>query len=159
MDEAGPPRSNIPEYSVSDLSGAIKRTLEGAFGRIRVRGEITELKKYGSGHSYLSLKDEGGKLRAVIWKTALPRLGLKPEDGMEVIATGKISAYGDRSEYQLVIDRLEYAGAGALLARVELLRQRLAAEGLFDAARKKPLPRLPAMLGVVTSASGAPLSS
>ena len=157
MDEAGPPRSNIPEYSVSDLSGAIKRTLEGAFGRIRVRGEVTELKKYSSGHTYLSLKDEGGKLRAVIWKTALPRLGLKPEDGIEVIATGKISAYGDRSEYQLVIDRLEYAGAGALLARVELLRQRLAAEGLFDAAAKKPLPRLPAVLGLVTSASGAVL--
>jgi exodeoxyribonuclease VII large subunit len=157
MDEAAPARSNIPEYSVSDLSGAIKRTLEGAFGRIRVRGEITELKFYPSGHTYLSLKDEGGKVRAVIWKSAAGRLGLKPENGVEVIATGKISAYGDRSEYQLVIDRLDYAGAGALLARIELLKQRLAAEGLFEAALKKPIPLLPAVVGVVTSSSGAVL--
>jgi exodeoxyribonuclease VII large subunit len=158
MDEAAPAtRSNIPEYSVSDLSGAIKRTLEGAFGRIRVRGEITELKAYPSGHVYLSLKDEGGKLRAVIWKSAVGRLGLKPENGVEVIATGKISAYGDRSEYQLVIDRLDYAGAGALLARIEMLKQRLAAEGLFDPALKQPIPRLPAVVGVITSSSGAVL--
>jgi exodeoxyribonuclease VII large subunit len=157
MDEAGLPRSNIPEYTVSDLSGAIKRTLEGAFGRIRVRGEITELKQYASGHTYLSLKDEGGKVRAVIWKSAAGRLGLKPENGVEVIATGKISAYGDRSEYQLVIDRLEYAGAGALLARIELLRQRLAAEGLFDTGRKRALPVLPSVVGVITSAGGAVL--
>jgi exodeoxyribonuclease VII large subunit len=157
MDEVAPSKSNVPEYSVGELSSAIKRTLEGAFGRIRVRGEITEFKLYGSGHAYLSLKDEGGKIRAVIWKTTLPRLGLKPENGVEVIATGKISAYGDRSEYQLIIDRLEYAGAGALLARIEMLRLRLAAEGLFDAALKKPLPVLPALVGVITSASGAVL--
>jgi exodeoxyribonuclease VII large subunit len=161
MDEAAPAakdaKTNIPEYSVGELSGAIKRTLEGAFGRIRVRGEITEYKLYSSGHAYLSLKDEGGKIRAVIWKTTLPRLGLRPENGVEVIATGKISAYGDRSEYQLMIDRLEYAGAGALLARIELLRQRLAAEGLFEAAGKKTLPVLPALVGVITSASGAVL--
>ncbi len=151
------PRSNVPEFTVGELSGAIKRTLEGTFGRIRVRGEITEFKLYGSGHAYLSLKDEGGKIRAVIWKTTLPRLGLRPENGVEVIATGKISAYGDRSEYQLIIDRLEYAGAGALLARIEMLRQRLAAEGLFEAAGKRPLPVLPGLVGVVTSASGAVL--
>ena len=157
MDEATPKPSNIPEYSVSELSGAIKRTLEGSFGRIRVRGEITEFKLYGSGHAYLSLKDEGGKIRAVIWKTTLPRLGLRPENGVEVIATGKISAYGDRSEYQLMIDRLEYAGAGALLARIEMLRMRLAAEGLFDPAAKRALPVLPALVGVITSASGAVL--
>ncbi len=157
MDEAPAKQSNIPEYSVGELSGAIKRTLEGAFGRIRVRGEITEYKLYSSGHAYLSLKDEGGKIRAVIWKTTLPRVGLKPENGVEVIATGKISAYGDRSEYQLMIDRLEYAGAGALLARIEMLRARLAAEGLFDAAAKRALPVLPGVVGVVTSASGAVL--
>jgi exodeoxyribonuclease VII large subunit len=149
--------SNIPEYAVSELSGAIKRTLEGAFGRIRVRGEITELKSYSSGHTYLSLKDEGGKIRAVIWKSTGSRLGLKPENGVEVIATGKISAYGDRSEYQLIIDRLEYAGVGALLARIELLKARLAGEGLFDADRKQALPRLPALIGLITSASGAVL--
>jgi len=158
MDEAAQAaRTNIPEYSVSELSGAIKRTLEGAFGRIRVRGEITELKAYASGHIYLSLKDEGGKLRAVIWKSAVGRLGLKPENGVEVIATGKISAYGDRSEYQLMIERLDYAGAGALLARIELLRQRLAAEGLFEPGRKQALPVLPVVVGVITSASGAVL--
>jgi exodeoxyribonuclease VII large subunit len=166
MDEtAAPPRDlapaaargNIPEYSVSELSGAIKRTLEGAFGRVRVRGEITELKTYASGHTYLSLKDEGGKIRAVIWKSAAGRLGLKPENGVEVVATGKISAYGDRSEYQLVIERLEYAGAGALLARIEMLKQRLAAEGLFAAERKQPIPLLPALVGVITSAGGAVL--
>jgi exodeoxyribonuclease VII large subunit len=150
-------RTNIPEYSVSELSGAIKRTLEGAFSRVRVRGEVTELKTYASGHTYLSLKDEGGKIRAVIWKSAAGRLGLKPENGVEVIATGKISAYGDRSEYQLVIERLDYAGAGALLARIEMLKQRLTAEGLFAAERKKPIPLLPALVGVVTSSGGAVL--
>jgi exodeoxyribonuclease VII large subunit len=151
------PTSNIPEYAVSELSGAIKRTLEGAFGRIRVRGEVTELKSYASGHIYLSLKDEGGKIRAVIWKSSVARMGLKPENGLEVIATGKISAYGDRSEYQLIIDRLEYAGIGALLARIELLKARLASEGLFDPFRKQALPRLPALIGLITSASGAVL--
>jgi len=149
--------SNIPEYGVSELSTAIKRILEGAFGRIRVRGEITELKLYSSGHAYFSLKDEGGKIRAVIWKSAAARVGLKPENGVEVIATGKISAYGDRSEYQLIVERLEYAGIGALLARIEVLKLRLAREGLFDADRKQPLPRLPELIGLITSASGAVL--
>jgi exodeoxyribonuclease VII large subunit len=158
MDDTAPsPASNIPEYAVSELSGAIKRTLEGAFGRVRVRGEVTEVKTYPSGHTYLSLKDEGGKIRAVVWKFAASRVGLKPENGVEVIATGKITAYGDRSEYQLVIERLEYAGAGALLARIELLKKRLAAEGLFDAAGKRALPMLPDVVGLVTSAGGAVL--
>ena len=98
-----------------------------------MRGEITELKRYPSGHIYLALKDENAKLKAVIWKATVPRLGLKPEEGVEVIATGKLTTYGDRSKYQLVIDRLEYAGEGALLARIETLRRRLLAEGLFDA--------------------------
>jgi len=149
--------SNIPEYTVTEISGAVKRTLEGAFGRIRVRGEITELKRYASGHTYLCLKDEGGKLRAIIWKSSASRLGLAPENGVEVVATGRVSAYGDRSEYQLIIERLEYAGAGALLARIEALRLRLTAEGLFDPARKRPLPLLPSVIGVVTSAQGAVL--
>src|ERR1700685_3616363 len=107
--------SNLPEYSVSEISGAVKRTLETTFGRVRVRGEVTELKRYPSGHIYLSLKDEGGKIAAVVWKSAVSRLGLEPENGVEVIAQGKISAYGDRSTYQLIVDRMEYAGAGALL--------------------------------------------
>jgi exodeoxyribonuclease VII large subunit len=123
MDEqaAPPTTSNVPEYSVSEISGAVKRTLEGAFGRIRVRGEITELKRYPSGHIYFSLKDEGGKIAGVVWKFSVPRLGLVPENGVEVIAQGKISSYGERSSYQLIVDRMEYAGAGALLARIEAL--------------------------------------
>ena len=146
--------SNVPEYTVSEISGAVKKTLEGTFGRIRVRGEVTELKRYPSGHIYLSLKDEGAKI-AGVWKYAVPRLGMVPENGVEVIATGRISAYSERSSYQLIIERLEYAGAGALLARIEMLRQRMAAEGLFDADRKQPLPVLPAVIGVVSSERGA----
>ena len=147
--------SNIPEYSVSEISGAVKRTLEGAFGRVRVRGEITELKRYPSGHIYFSLKDEGGKISGVVWKGAVSRLGLAPENGLEVIAQGKVSSYGDRSSYQLIVDRMEYAGMGAMLARIEALRLKLGAEGLFDADRKRRLPVLPLVVGVVTSPQGA----
>src|SRR5690242_21240940 len=116
--------TNVPEYTVSEISGAVKRALEGNFGRVRVRGEITELKRYPSGHIYFSLKDEGAKIASVVWKSSVPRLGLEPENGVEVIATGRISAYGDRSTYQLIVERMEYAGAGALLARFERLRVR-----------------------------------
>ena len=147
--------SNIPEYSVSEISGAVKRTLEGAFGRVRVRGEITELKRYPSGHIYFSLKDEGGKISSVVWKGSVSRLGLDPENGLEVIAQGKVSSYGDRSSYQLIVDRMEYAGIGAMLARIEALRIKLGAEGLFDADRKRRLPVLPLVVGVVTSPQGA----
>jgi exodeoxyribonuclease VII large subunit len=152
---ATPATSNIPEYTVSEISGAVKRTLEGGFSRVRVRGEVTELKRYPSGHIYFSLKDEGAKLAGVIWKSAVPRLGMAPENGVEVIATGRISSYAERSSYQLIVDRLEYAGIGALLARIEALRQRLAAEGLFDADRKRRPPLLPSVIGVVTSERGA----
>jgi exodeoxyribonuclease VII large subunit len=147
--------SNVPEYTVSEISGAVKRTLEGNFGRVRVRGEITELKRYPSGHIYFSLKDEGAKIAGVVWRMSVPRLGMVPENGVEVIATGRISAYAERSSYQLITDRMEYAGAGALLARIEMLRVRLAAEGLFDQARKRALPVLPTVVGVVTSERGA----
>ncbi len=150
-----PTSGNLPEYAVSEISGAIKRTLEGAFGRVRVRGELTEVKRYPSGHIYLSLKDTGGKLAGVIWKGSVRGLALQPENGVEVIATGKISAYGDRSSYQLIIDRLDYAGEGALLARIEKLRLKLLAEGLFAEERKRRLPMLPRVIGVVTSESGA----
>ncbi len=149
--------TNIPEYSVSEISGAVKRTLEGAFGRVRVRGEITDYKKYSSGHMYFSLKDEGGKIAGIVWKSATARLGLVPENGVEVIATGRITAYGERSAYQLIVEKMEYAGVGALLARIDMLRVRLAAEGLFGADRKRRLPLLPAVVGVVTSAQGAVL--
>ncbi|UFN47559.1 exodeoxyribonuclease VII large subunit [Roseomonas sp. OT10] len=156
---AAPPRAaggtNVPEYTVAELSGAVKRTLEGTFGRVRVRGEVTECRPYGANRFYFSLKDEGGQLRAVIWAWSAGRSGVKPENGTEVIATGKITAYGDRSTYQIVVDRLDYAGEGALLARVEKLRKALEAEGLFAEERKRPLPFLPAVIGVVTSAQGA----
>jgi exodeoxyribonuclease VII large subunit len=148
---------NTPEFSVSDLAGAIKQTLEGAFGRVRVRGEITELRAYASGHVYFALKDEGAKIRAIIWRGVAGRVGLKPENGVEVIATGKITSYPERSEYQLIIERLEYAGAGALLARIEALRVKLQAEGLFAPERKRAIPLLPQIIGVVTSAQGAVL--
>jgi exodeoxyribonuclease VII large subunit len=151
------PISNLPEFSVSEISGAIKRLLEGSFGRVRVRGEITEFKRYPSGHLYFSLKDEGGKISGVCWRGTVSRLGLVPENGLEVIATGKISSYGERSSYQLIVERMEYAGEGALLARIERLRLRLAEEGLFDAERKRALPVLPEVVGVVTSTSGAVL--
>jgi exodeoxyribonuclease VII large subunit len=146
---------NAPEFSVSELAGAVKKTLEGAFGRVRVRGEITEFKAYASGHLYFALKDEGAKIRAIIWKGVAARVGLKPENGVEVIATGRITSYPERSEYQLIVERLEYAGAGALLARIEALKVKLAGEGLFE--RKRPLPMLPAVIGVITSAQGAVL--
>ena len=155
MNELTPPVSNIPEYTVSEISGAVKRTLEGAFGRVRVRGEVTEMKRYPSGHIYFSLKEESCKLAAVVWKTSVPRLGLLPENGVEVIAQGRLTGYGDRSSYQLVVERIEYAGVGALLARIEMIRARLAAEGLFDADRKRRIPLLPTVIGVVTSERGA----
>ena len=148
---------NTPEFSVSELAGAVKKTLEGAFGRVRVRGEITEFKAYASGHQYFALKDEGAKIRAIIWKGVASRVGLKAENGVEVIATGRITSYPERSEYQLIVERLEYAGAGALLARIEALKAKLAAEGLFAPERRRPLPMLPRLIGVVTSAQGAVL--
>jgi exodeoxyribonuclease VII large subunit len=156
MDDPRPaPVSNMPEYTVSEISGAVKRTLETTFGRIRIRGELTEVKRYPSGHIYLSLKDEGAKIAGIVWKNAVPRLGMVPENGTEVIATGRITAYGERSTYQFIIERMEYAGVGALLARIEMIRQRLAAEGVFDADRKRALPGLPRVIGVVTSERGA----
>lgn len=149
--------SNLPEYSVSEISGAVKRTLEGAFGRVRVRGEITEFKRYPSGHLYFSLKDEGAKISGIVWKGSVSRLGLVPENGVEVIATGRVTTYGERSSYQLIVERMEYAGAGALLARIEMLKKRLGEEGLFDGERKRRLPLLPTVVGVVTSPAGAVL--
>ncbi len=155
MDKPAP--SNIPEYTVAELSGAVKRTIEGAFGRVRVRGEVTESKAYGPTRFYFSLKDsEGaGKIRCVIWSWSAGRSGIKPENGTEVIASGKLTTYPDQSNYQLTVDRLDYAGEGALLAAIEKLRARLLAEGLFDPARKRALPRLPGLIGVITSERGA----
>jgi exodeoxyribonuclease VII large subunit len=155
MSDLARPLTNIPEFTVSEISGAVRRALETEFGRIRVRGEITELKRYPSGHIYFSLKDDGAKLLAIAWKSNVWRLGMMPENGVEVIATGRLSSYADRSTYQLLVDRVEYAGAGALLARIDALRVRLAAEGLFDSVRKRLIPLLPSVVGVVTSERGA----
>ncbi|MGL5136440.1 MAG: exodeoxyribonuclease VII large subunit [Beijerinckiaceae bacterium] len=148
--------TNLPEISVSDLSGAIKRTIEGAFGYVRVRGEISGYRgPSASGHVYFALKDHNAKIEAVIWKGVFGRLRAKPEEGLEVIATGKVSTFPGSSKYQLVIESLEPAGVGALLAQLEERRKRLAAEGLFDPARKQLLPYMPRVLGVVTSPTGA----
>src|ERR1700728_2169236 len=135
-DLRAPAVSNVPEYTVSEICGAVKRTLEANVGRVRVRGEITELKRYPSGHIYFSLKDEGAKIAGVVWKSAVSRVGMVPEDDVEIIASGRISAYADRCSYQLITERMEYAVAGALLDRIEMLRVSLAEEGRMFADRK-----------------------
>ncbi|QEX15461.1 exodeoxyribonuclease 7 large subunit [Hypericibacter terrae] len=146
---------NLPEYSVSEISRAVKSTLEENFQRIRVRGEVSKPNYHGSGHLYFSLKDEDAVIDAVCWRGTVGRLKLKIEHGMELIATGRISSYPGSSKYQIVIDSVELAGEGALLKLLEERRKKLAAEGLFDEARKKPLPMLPAVIGVITSPTGA----
>jgi len=146
---------NVAEYTVSELSAALKRTLEDAYGYIRVRGEISGFKKHTSGHCYFALKDDSACLDAVCWRLTALRLSFKPEDGLEVVATGRISTFPSRSKYQLIVDRLAPAGVGALMALLEQRRKQLAAEGLFDAARKQPLPFLPEVIGIVTSPTGA----
>ena len=154
-DPAASPAPNLPTYSVSEISQAIKRTLEGSFDWVRVRGEISGFKRAASGHLYMSLKDRDAVLDGVCWRGVAGRLGLAPEDGMEVIASGRVTSYAGRSKYQLVIQQLELAGEGALLKLLEERKRKLAAEGLFEDARKRPLPFLPEVIGVVTSPSGA----
>ncbi|KAA5605089.1 exodeoxyribonuclease VII large subunit [Roseospira marina] len=156
--ETGPETTtahNLPELSVSDLSQALKRTVEDAFGRVRVRGEISQPKIPGSGHCYLRLKDDGAVLDGVIWRGTMAKLSLRPEEGLEVVATGRLTTYPGRSSYQIIIESLELAGEGALLKMLEERKRRLTAEGLFAAERKRPLPFLPRVVGVVTSPTGA----
>jgi exodeoxyribonuclease VII large subunit len=148
-------RSNLPEYSVSEISNLLKRTVEEKFAYVRVRGEISGFKRHSSGHCYLCLKDDEAVLDAVIWRMTAQRLGLKPEDGMEVVCTGKLTTYPGRSKYQLVIESVELAGIGALLKLLEDRKKKLEAEGLFDGSRKRRLPYLPETIGVVTSPTGA----
>jgi exodeoxyribonuclease VII large subunit len=133
----------------------LKRKVEDSFGYVRVRGEVSQPKVPGSGHCYLRLKDEDACLDAIIWRGTLSRLSIRPEEGMEVIATGKLTTYPGRSSYQIIIESLELAGQGALLKLLEDRRKKLAAEGLFEDGRKKPLPFLPTVIGVVTSPTGA----
>jgi len=147
--------SNLPEFSVTELSAALKRAVEGQFAMVRVRGEISGLKFHSSGHVYFDLKDDKAVLNAVIWRGVAGRLKVKPEAGMEVICTGKLSTYAGSSRYQIMVEQVELAGLGALMALLEERRKKLAAEGLFDADRKKKLPFLPEVIGVVTSPTGA----
>ena len=150
-----PQTPQLPEYTVSEISFEIKKFVETTFSRVKIRGEIFGAKRADSGHWYLSLKDPNAVLSAVIWKGTASRLGFKPEDGLEVVATGKITTFAGKSSYQLVIEQMEIAGTGALLKLLEERKQKFAAEGLFDPAHKKPIPFLPEVIGVVTSASGA----
>jgi exodeoxyribonuclease VII large subunit len=150
------PASNNTEYSVSEIAHALKRTIEDRFGHVRVRGEISGYRgPHSSGHAYFAIKDETAKLDAVIWRGAFSKLRSKLQEGLEVIATGKITSYPGKSTYQIVIENIEPAGVGALMALLEERRRKLAAEGLFDAARKRPLPYLPETIGIITSPTGA----
>lgn len=152
---ASGPGLNIPDYTVSEISGAVKRTVEDSFGYVRVRGEISRPSFPGSGHVYLRLKDDSAVLDAVVWRGTVRKLATRPEEGLEVVCTGRLTTYPGKSSYQLVIEAMEPAGEGALLKMLEERRKRLAAEGLFDAGHKQPLPFLPAVIGVVTSPTGA----
>ena len=152
---AAAPTDNLPVYTVGEISGALKRTIEDRFGAVRVRGEVSGLHAAASGHLYMSLKDADAVLDAVCWRTAAARLSFAPEDGLEVVCRGRLTTYAGRSKYQLVIETLEPAGIGAWMALLETRRKALAAEGLFAAERKQGLPYLPDVIGVVTSESGA----
>ncbi|MBM3570633.1 MAG: exodeoxyribonuclease VII large subunit, partial [Alphaproteobacteria bacterium] len=155
MSEAKAPQPNLPEFTVSELTRALRDAVEDRFGAVRVRGEISGFKRAASGHLYFRLKDADAVLDAVCWRGTAAKLRFKPEDGLEVLATGRLTVYGGRSTYQIVVESLEPAGAGALMALLEQRRKALAAEGLFDAARKRPLPFLPEVIGVITSPTGA----
>jgi exodeoxyribonuclease VII large subunit len=146
---------NAAALSVSEISALLKRTVEDRFGFVRVRGEISGFKRAASGHVYLGLKDENARLDAVMWRGTAQRLGFQPEDGLEVVATGKLTTYPGRSNYQMVIERMEVAGEGALLALLARNKARFEAEGLFSAERKRAIPYLPRVIGVVTSPTGA----
>ena len=146
---------NAPEFSVSELSGAIKKLIEGTFSHVRIRAEVGRVSFPRSGHVYLDLKDDKSVISGVIWKGVAARLPMRPEEGMEVVATGRLTTFGGQSKYQIVIEDMKPAGVGALMAMLEKRRVALGAEGLFDDSRKKPLPFVPSVIGVVTSPSGA----
>lgn len=156
MTSRRPQDTNLTEYSVSELSFALKRTVEDAYGLVRLRGEISGYRgPHASGHCYFKLKDENAAIEAVVWRSTFGRLKFKPEEGLEIVAKGKVTTYPGRSTYQIVIEALEPAGAGALMALLEERKKKLAAEGLFDDSLKKALPFLPRVFGVVTSPTGA----
>ncbi|MHB8528390.1 MAG: exodeoxyribonuclease VII large subunit [Caulobacteraceae bacterium] len=147
--------TNATAYTVSELAFALKRTIEAAYGFVRLRGELSKVTFHGNGHVYLDLKDDKACISGVIWKTQVGGLAIRPQTGMEVIVTGRVTTYPGRSQYQIVIETMAPAGVGALLAQLERLKAALAAEGLFEASRKRPLPAMPAVIGVITSPTGA----
>ncbi len=149
------PSTNVPQFSVSELAFSLKKTLESTYGRVRVRGELSRVKIHTSGHMYSAIKDDNACIDAVCWRGNLSRLSVKPEEGLEVICTGRISTYPARSNYQIIIDSMELAGEGALLKLLEERKKRLASEGLFESSRKKNIPFLPERIGVITSPTGA----
>ncbi len=155
FEDPQPQQGNQPEYTVSELSGAVKRMIEGEFGLVRVRGEIGRVSRPSSGHMYFDLKDDRSVIAAVSWKGQVARMQVRPEEGMEVVATGRMTTFPGQSKYQLIVEDVAPAGAGALMAMLEKRRAALQAEGVFDPARKKPIPYLPGVIGVVTSPSGA----
>src|SRR6201989_3024950 len=149
-------RVNIPEWTVSELSSALKRSIEDNFGYVRVRGEISGYRgPHSSGHCYFALKDENARIEAVVWRASFARMRIKPEEGMEVVVTGRLTTYPGRSTYQIIVESLAPAGLGALMALLEERKKRLAPEGLFFLARKQLLPYLPEVIGVITSPTGA----
>lgn len=155
MTDLAPNDSNAPPYSVSELAFALKRTLEDRYGFVRLRGELSKVTHHSNGHVYLTIKDDKAAIDGVVWKGNVRGLGVRPEHGLEVIVTGKITTYPAGSRYQIVIDSMEAAGVGALLAQLERLKAKLAGEGLFAPERKRPLPSMPAVVGVITSPTGA----
>lgn len=154
-DPGARPGSNEPEFTVSEISGAVKRTVEGEFSHVRVRGEVGRVMVARTGHMYFDLKDERATLSAVSWKGTVGRLSVRPEEGMEIVATGRLTTFPGQSKYQMVVEEVAPAGLGALMAMLEKRKAALAAEGLFAPERKKPLPFLPEVIGVVTSLQGA----
>ncbi|WP_102960755.1 exodeoxyribonuclease VII large subunit [Mangrovicella endophytica] len=156
LDDSPTAVTNVAEYTVSEISGALKRTVEERFEHVRVRGEISGYRgPHSSGHAYFCLKDDRARLEAVVWRTAFSKLAFKPQEGLEIVATGKLTTYPGSSKYQIVIEQMEPAGAGALMALLDERRRKLEAEGLFAAERKQVLPFLPRVIGVVTSPTGA----
>jgi exodeoxyribonuclease VII large subunit len=158
MSEAAPDTDaggNARPYSVTELAFALKRTLEDAYGFVRLRGELSKVTHHSNGHVYLTLKDDKAAIDGVVWKGQVRGLSVRPEQGLEVVVTGKITAYPQGSRYQIVIETMEVAGVGALLAQLERLKAKLAGEGLFDVGRKTPLPAMPSVVGVITSPTGA----
>lgn len=150
-----PASANLHEFSVSELAGSIKRTIETNFERVRVRGELGRVTIAKSGHMYADLKDDKAVINTIMWRGSVSQLPFRPEEGLEVVAEGKLSTYPGRSNYQLVADTMSPAGAGALMALLEERKKKLAAEGLFETSRKRPLPVFPRVIGVVTSPTGA----